>query len=153
MGAVALGGRLLFSLYFIVQGVFKYPGPCPSSMSGCNDAFVTAVPWIEDGLTSLEFFPESLPTFEAGRFLVVVGALEVLGGLLFAANSRAGALSLILSILLSSPVMHPFHRDEPDSPRQMANIIHCQKNMALVGALLFWLEAHTKQKRGYQTET
>ena len=153
MGAVALGGRVLFSLYFIVQGVFKYPGPCPSSLPGCNDAFLAAVPWIEDGLTTLENNSQFLPAFDAEHFLVAVGALEVLGGLLFAANSRAGALSLILSISLSTPVMHAFYRDDPDSPRQMANIIHCQKNMALVGALLFWLEAHTKQKKGCQTET
>jgi len=142
MSTLALTGRILFALYFITQGVFKYPGPCPQSFSGCNDAFLMMLPWIEEGLSSLGL----TPSLEPGHFVMAVGSLELIGGILFVANSSVGAVMLLGSLLISTPVMHAFFLDEPDSPRQMANIIHAQKNLALVGALLLWIETRVKRK-------
>lgn len=79
---------------------------------------------------------------EKSHYPILLGIaifLELAGGVLFIFNIPVGACLLLTFTLAVSPVFHNFWDLPDDKPEKMVEMIMFFKNIALIGALLFYL--------------
>eukprot|EP00898_Chlorokybus_atmophyticus_P008617 jgi/Chlat1/8757/Chrsp9S08564 len=132
MALTAFVGRVLFSAIFVISGLMKL---------SLYDA-KSGGPVVQAMIPKLETFSQhfgGIPIPEVKYLLLIAIFLELVGGLLFIFGSSVGAYFLILFTIGVTPVMHNFWDFEKDTPEQQAEINNFMKNLALVGALLFFL--------------
>ncbi|CAL8471434.1 g10976 [Coccomyxa elongata] len=135
---ISFVGRLLFSFLFLSSGAQKLQsfnlatgGPVMSLMAPKMDTFLGHI-------KDLTGFAVPL---EKEHYVLLLGAavfLEIVGGTLFLLNFDAGAIFLLLFTVSVTPVIHNWW-DIKDQNAQLVELIMFFKNIALIGALLFFL--------------
>jgi uncharacterized membrane protein YphA (DoxX/SURF4 family) len=70
------------------------------------------------------------------QLVLLAGVTEVLGSILVLLGVEAGATLLILFLIPTSVIMHNFWDMPPASQQFQAELIHFQKNLAILGGLL-----------------
>ncbi|KAK9918181.1 hypothetical protein WJX75_002012 [Coccomyxa subellipsoidea] len=138
-------GRLLFSFLFLSSGAQKLQsfnmatgGPVMSLLAPKMDTFLSHV----KDLTGI-----AVP-LEKEQYVFLLGAavfLEIVGGTLFLLNYDVGAIFLLLFTVSVTPVIHNWW-DIKDQNAQLVELIMFFKNIALIGALLFFLGREKPRK-------
>lgn len=132
--SLALFGRITLAMIFIASGMdklqsfdLKSGGPVVAFMAPKLERFF-------DGLGDLTNIRISLQQ-EAYPYLILAAAsLELVGGILFIADSTLGALLLMVFLLTVTPVMHNFW--DADNQSQVGEMIHFMKNLSIFGGLV-----------------
>ncbi|CAD7705331.1 unnamed protein product [Ostreobium quekettii] len=136
---VSFFGRLLLALIFITSGLDKFSnfdaetgGPSGKYMAPKMDAFREAFA----ERTGIQFPLQK----EQYPYIILASAfLEVVGSVLFVADSSVGALMLMVFLIGATPVMHNFW-DVQDST-QISEMINFMKNLSIFGGLLAYTAA------------
>ncbi|CAL5224319.1 g6987 [Coccomyxa viridis] len=143
---VSFIGRLLFALLFLSSGAQKLQsfnvttgGPVMSLMAPKMDTFLGHIK---------DFVKVDIPLEKEHYVLLLGGAifLELAGAVLFLANYSAGAYMLLLFTVSVTPVIHNWW-DIKDQNAQLVELIMFFKNIALIGALLFYLGGQARRLR------
>ncbi|KAK9803121.1 hypothetical protein WJX73_007019 [Symbiochloris irregularis] len=150
MGALAFTGRLLFALLFLGSGIqklqtldFKSGGPVLDVLSPKLDELFANV-------HSSTGYAVPVHKDHHLYFLIVGVVLEIVGALLFVANWNIGAWALILYTSAITPAVHDFWNSKDDAVKGL-EIIMFFKNVALIGALLFYLGSYKRPAREYSS--
>ncbi|KAK6929815.1 HR-like lesion-inducer [Dillenia turbinata] len=80
-----------------------------------------------------------IPEFEIKYLVATAIALKGLGGLIFIFGSSLGALLLLLHQLFVTPIMYDFYNYDADRKEFAQLFVKFTQNLALVGALLFFI--------------
>lgn len=139
MGNTALLGRFLFAFLFIACGAQKLAsfnltkgGPAMDIMEPKLDHFI-------DSLRTLTGAEIDVPK---EFYIYLLGAaifLELAGGVLFLMGSKFGAGLLVIFVTAVTPIIHNFWAMSEGSSEYIAEMNMFFKNVALLGALLFFI--------------
>ncbi|KAK2455340.1 HR lesion-inducing protein-like protein [Trifolium repens] len=129
-------GRVLFASIFILSAYQEYNefgvdgGPSAKALKPKIDTFAHQIH------SQVGF---QLPEIDIK--LVVAGAIALkgLGGVLFIFGSSFGALLLLLHQLIATPIRYDFYNYESEDNEFTQLFIKFTQNMALFGALLFFI--------------
>jgi len=143
---LAFVGRLMFVLIFFGSAFEKFSsydvstgGPTTAYMAPKMDNFLSQV----KAHTGVE-----LP-IDKGLYptlILVAGAMEAIGGLLFLANSKLGSLLLLAFVVPTTVIMHDFWT-APNEKVHLLEMVQFMKNLALAGALVMHLASSTRTAR------
>ncbi|XP_004493765.1 uncharacterized protein [Cicer arietinum] len=129
-------GRVLFASIFILSAYQEFNaygvdgGPAAKAIRPKFDAFIQKVD-SQDGL--------QLPEIDT-KFLVAGAiALKGIGGILFILGSSFGAVLLLLHQLITTPILYDFYNYDSEDKEYIQLFIKFTQNMALFGALLFFI--------------
>ena len=124
-------GRVLLVLIFIVSGA-QHLIDIPSTA-----AQIQSVVTIPDELREYVGQVESVTNMQWPQILaILVGVIEVVGGLLIAFNiaTRSAAVVLVLYTIAATYNFHAFWTMSGEAMQN--NIIHFEKNLAIIGGLM-----------------
>eukprot|EP00252_Welwitschia_mirabilis_P015771 TRINITY_DN349_c0_g1_i2.p1 TRINITY_DN349_c0_g1~~TRINITY_DN349_c0_g1_i2.p1 ORF type:complete len:157 (-),score=36.23 TRINITY_DN349_c0_g1_i2:33-503(-) len=136
MGFVSFAGRVLFSAIFIFAAWQKINefgedgGPSAKLMEPKIATFKNHVH------TLLEV---QLPEVEMKHLWMAAIALEGLGGILFIFGSTLGAYLLLTFLAIMTPIKYDFYNYDVAKPEYVTEFMEFLKNLALFGALLFFV--------------
>ncbi|MQM01879.1 hypothetical protein Taro_034638, partial [Colocasia esculenta] len=80
-----------------------------------------------------------VPEIEIQHVIAGTIALKGLGGLLFILSSRLGASLLALYLAFVTPIVYDFYNYDSEKPQFAQLFVKFTQNLALFGALLFFL--------------
>ncbi|KAJ8764588.1 hypothetical protein K2173_006460 [Erythroxylum novogranatense] len=134
MGFFSFHGRVLFASLFILSAWQMY-----------NDFGHDGGPAAKELMAKLAIakkhissnFNVEIPEIDASRFAVI--ALKGLGGLLFIFGSLFGAYILLLHLAVTSPLLYDFYNYSRNRPEYSTLLNEFMKNVALFGALLYFI--------------
>jgi putative oxidoreductase len=130
MPAFITFGRILFAVIFIASGASKF-----FDLAGTADLIAGKVV-IPDMLTPYVTQLQTLTGMEMKQMLAIVaGAVELICGILIAANvgARFFALLLVLFVIAATFYFHDFWNQTGLEARN--NMVHALKNLSLIGGL------------------
>jgi uncharacterized membrane protein YphA (DoxX/SURF4 family) len=134
MGVLFVIGRIAFVLIFILSGAQKLMDV--GATAAMIETKIIVPPEVSEATIQIQNLTGmALPQLLA----IAAGLVEVVGGLLIAANfgTRAGAAALLLFTGAATYYFHDFwNMAEPD---RTANMIQAMKNLSIMGALLVFL--------------
>jgi uncharacterized membrane protein YphA (DoxX/SURF4 family) len=136
MGFISFIGRVTFSAIFILAAWQKIQdfgddgGSALKTLEPKLDLFKNHV------FETLHF---KVPPVETKHLLMGAIALEGFGGLLFTVGSSVGAYLLLIFLAAVTPIVHDFYNYDLSSPEYIHQFNQFLKNLALFGALLFFL--------------
>jgi len=142
-------GRVLLSALFIFSGVSKFTSlqedgrstMLPFVTEKC-DCFLTNV------AGSVPFDLPLKPIQEHYHDLILVaGAMEVAGGLLFILDFSFGAILLMLFLIGVTPVMHNFWWSACNGGEPVTEMISFMKNLSIFGGLLAYISKVGKYQK------
>ena len=129
-------GRVLFASVFILSAYQEFNsygvdgGPAAKALRPKFDAFAHQVH------SKVGF---QLPDIDM-KFLVAGAiALKGLGGILFILSSSFGAFLLLLHQVITTPILYDFYNYHSEDKEFIQLFIKFTQNMALFGALLFFI--------------
>ncbi|KAL8210269.1 hypothetical protein R6Q57_007001 [Mikania cordata] len=156
MGFFSFLGRLLFASLFILSAWQMFNdfgsdgGPAAKELapkiSSIQRYLVTN---IGDGV----------PKIDVKHVVLASMVLKGVGGILFVFGSTTGAYLLIYYLLLITPLLHDFYHYEMDDSRFHHLLADFVQNVALLGALLFFigmknvLSRRSTKKKHLKTKT
>ena len=124
-------GRVLLVLIFILSGAMKLLN---LEATAAQFAPIVTIPDILQGAVAQA---ETVTSMKWPQLLaILVGAVEVVAGLLVAFNiaTRGAAFVLVIFTLVATFYAHAFWNMSGDA--MQANMIHALKNLAIIGGLL-----------------
>jgi putative oxidoreductase len=130
MPAFITFGRVLFAVIFIASGASKF-----FDLAGTADLIAGKVV-IPEMLTPYVTQLQTLTGMEMKQMLAIAaGAVELIGGILIAANvgARFFALLLVLFVIAATFYFHDFWNQT--GPEAKNNMVHALKNLSLIGGL------------------
>jgi putative oxidoreductase len=130
MPALITFGRILFAVLFVYTGATKL-----FAIQATSD-FIAAKVAIPAVLAPYTAQLESMSGMSTPQMLaIVVGAFEVIAGLMIAFNflARFFAILLIIFVLMATFYFHDFWNQAP--PDSAKTLIDALKNLSLIGAL------------------
>ncbi|MDB5634078.1 MAG: DoxX [Tardiphaga sp.] len=130
MPAFITFGRILFAVIFIASGASKF-----FDLAGTADLIAGKVV-IPDMLTPYVTQLQTLTGMEMKQMLAITaGAVELICGILIAANvgARFFALLLVLFVIAATFYFHDFWNQT--GPEAKNNMVHALKNLSLIGGL------------------
>lgn len=133
MPALVTLGRILFVLIFVFSGASKL-FDIASTTQAITDKVIPALPAM---LTPYTTQLEGLTRMPTAQLLaILVGVLEVVGGLMIALNigARFFALVLVLFVGVATYYFHNFW--DMTGIDRTNNMIHVLKNLSIIGGLL-----------------
>lgn len=129
-------GRVLFASVFILSAYQEFNdygvdgGLAAKAIRPKFDAFINKVD------SQVGF---NLPEIDI-KFLVAGAiALKGIGGILFILGSSLGAVLLLLHQLIATPILYDFYNYDNEDKEYIQLFIKFTQNMALFGALLFFI--------------
>jgi uncharacterized membrane protein YphA (DoxX/SURF4 family) len=134
MHIVFVVGRVLLVLIFILSGAMKL-----LDLSG-TAAMIAPVVTIPDALSGFATQLEDMTGMKVPQLLaILVGVVEMVGGLLIAFNigTRAAAAILALFTLVTTFYFHDFWNMV--GAARDTNMIHAMKNLSMTGGLLIMM--------------
>lgn len=81
----------------------------------------------------------ALPDIDARQLVATVIASKALGGILFVFGSSFGAYVLLIFLALTTPILFDFYNYSPENPIFGLVLSEFLQNVALFGALLFFI--------------
>ncbi|XP_074588924.1 uncharacterized protein LOC141844830 [Curcuma longa] len=136
MGFVSFAGRVLFASVFLLAAYQEFSefgvdgGPAAKALKPKFDLSMKHV-------SSRCGF--SAPHVEMRHIVAGLIFLKGLGGLLFIFSSSFGAYLLILFLAFTTPLLYDFYNYDIEKPEFMQLFSKFIQNLALLGALLFFL--------------
>eukprot|EP00262_Sarcandra_glabra_P019981 TRINITY_DN778_c0_g2_i1.p1 TRINITY_DN778_c0_g2~~TRINITY_DN778_c0_g2_i1.p1 ORF type:complete len:158 (-),score=24.42 TRINITY_DN778_c0_g2_i1:294-767(-) len=136
MGFTSFAGRVLFASVFILAAWQEF-----------NEFGVDGGPLVEvfrpkfDVLTNhvTSNLGVQVPEIDIKQLVATTIALKGLGGILFIFGSSLGAYLLLLHQAIGTPILYDFYNYDIDKPEFIQLFIKFTQNLALFGALLFFL--------------
>ncbi|WCJ38392.1 HR-like lesion-inducing protein-related [Euphorbia peplus] len=147
MGFTSFLGRLLFASLFILSAYQEFNeygvdgGPAAKTLKpkyGVVRSHVKSYCGVE------------VPEIEMKDVVAAAIALKGVGGILFISGSSLGAFLLILHQMIFTPVLHDFYNYDNEEKEFNQLFIKFTQNMALFGALLFFLGMKNSVHRRHQ---
>ncbi|KAL1351632.1 hypothetical protein HN51_015527 [Arachis hypogaea] len=129
-------GRVLFASVFILSAYQQFNeygvdgGPAAKALRPKIDTFIYRVQ-SQVGI--------QLPEIDVKFVVAGAIALKGLGGLLFIFGSSFGAFLLLLHQLVATPIQYDFYNYESEDKEFTQLFVKFTQNMALSGALLFFI--------------
>ncbi|XP_018825204.1 uncharacterized protein LOC108994439 [Juglans regia] len=129
-------GRVLFASVFILSAYQEFNeygldgGPAAKALGPKYDAFAKRV---QSQLTM------QLPDIEVKHLVTAAIALKGFGGILFIFGSSLGAFLLLLHQLVATTILYDFYNYDSEEKEFAQLFIKFTQNMALFGALLFFI--------------
>ncbi|XP_008775954.1 uncharacterized protein LOC103696197 [Phoenix dactylifera] len=136
MGFVSFAGRVLFASVFLLSAYQEFNefgvngGPAAKALGPKFNLFMKHVS------THLGVVA---PHVEMKHVVAATIFLKGLGGLLFIFSSSFGAYLLLLNLAFITPVVYDFYNYDMERPEFVQLFIKFAQNLALFGALLFFL--------------
>ncbi|KAJ3690423.1 hypothetical protein LUZ61_019587 [Rhynchospora tenuis] len=136
MGFVSFAGRVLFASVFLLSAYQEFSefgtdgGPAAKAI---KPKFNILTKHINSNLGV------ALPPIDMKHVIMATIALKGLGGLLFIFSSSVGAYLLALYLAFITPVVYDFYNYDIDRNEFVQLFIKFNQNLALFGALLFFL--------------
>ncbi|KAG0454396.1 hypothetical protein HPP92_025700 [Vanilla planifolia] len=136
MGFVSFAGRVLFASVFLLSAYQEFiefgsdGGPAAKTLRPKFNIFIKNVS------SHLGF---AAPRIDMKHVIATTIALKGLGGLLFIFSSNFGASLLLLYLAFITPIVHDFYNYEIEETKFVQLFIKFTQNLALFGALLFFL--------------
>ncbi|XP_010918781.1 uncharacterized protein [Elaeis guineensis] len=136
MGFVSFAGRVLFASVFLLSAYQEFSefgvngGPAAKALRPKFNLFMKHVS------THLGV---AAPHVEMKHVVATTIFLKGLGGLLFIFSSSFGAHLLLLYLAFITPVVYDFYNYDMETPEFVQLFIKFAQNLALFGALLFFL--------------
>lgn len=133
MPALVTLGRILFVLLFVFSGASKL-FDIASTTQAITDKVIPALPAMLSPYTAQLETLTRMPT--AQLLAILVGVVEVVGGLLIAVNfgARFFAIVLVLFVGVATYYFHNFW--DMTGIDRTNNMIHVLKNLSVIGGLL-----------------
>ena len=131
MPAFVTIGRVLFAVLFIFSGASKLLDIAATTQAIAGKVI------LPPELATYTLQIESAPGMSFAQLLaILVGGLELIGGLLIALNfgARFFSVLLILFVIVATYYFHDFWNQT--GPEARGNMIHALKNLSLIGGLL-----------------
>ncbi|KAF5203016.1 Hr-like lesion-inducing protein-like protein [Thalictrum thalictroides] len=137
MGFQSFLGRLLFASVFILSAWQEFneygvDGGPAAKFLGPKYANFT------EHLTAYTGVP--LPNVNILSLIIAGITLKSLGGFLFIFGSSYGAFLLLLHLAVSTPILYDFYNYDLENPQFGPLFIKFTENVALFGALVFFIE-------------
>ncbi|XP_077226055.1 uncharacterized protein LOC143859237 [Tasmannia lanceolata] len=136
MGFTSFVGRVLFASVFILSAWQEFNefgddgGPAAKVFKPKFDVFTNHV---------TSNLGVHLPEIEIKHVVAAAIALKGIGGILFIFGSTLGAYLLVLHLAIASPILYDFYNYDIEKPEFLQLFVKFTQNMALFGALLFFL--------------
>ncbi|XP_065876787.1 uncharacterized protein [Euphorbia lathyris] len=136
MGFTSFLGRLLFASVFILSAYQEFNeygvdgGPAAKTFKPKYGVFSSHV----QSYAGIE-----VPEIEIKHVVAAAIALKGIGGILFIFGSSLGAFLLLLHQMTFTPILYDFYNYESEEKEFNQLFIKFTQNMALFGALLFFL--------------
>lgn len=133
MPALVTAGRILFVLIFVFSGASKL-FDIASTTQAIADKVIPALPAM---LTPYTTQLESITRMPTAQLLaILVGVLEVVGGLMIALNFGARLFSILLVIFVAIATYYFHNFWDMTGIDRTNNMIHVLKNLSIIGGLL-----------------
>ncbi|KAL5213632.1 hypothetical protein ABZP36_002784 [Zizania latifolia] len=156
MGFISFVGRVLFASIFLLSAYQEFSefgtdgGPAAKALKPKFNLFIQQVSK-NLGMT--------LPHIDIKTVIAATMFLKGFGGLLFIISSSFGAFLLLLYLAFITPIVYDFYNYEMESTQFVQLFVKFSQNLALFGALLFFLgmknsipSRHSK-RRGVKAKT
>lgn len=136
MGFFSFLGRLLFASIFIISAWQLFNDFGEDGGPAAKELALKLGKVKELVFTK---FGVKFPDIEARQLVATSLALKGLGGILFVFRSTFGAYLLILYLAFTTPFLYDFYNYDPAQPEFSSTLKEFLQNVALFGALLFFL--------------
>ncbi|KAE7997799.1 hypothetical protein FH972_002402 [Carpinus fangiana] len=129
-------GRVLFASIFILSAYQEFNeygvngGPAAKTLGPKFDVFTKRVQ---------SHVAMQVPDIEVKHLVAATIALKGIGGILFIFGSSLGAYLLVLHQLIATPIVYDFYNYDSEEKEFAQLFIKFTQNMALFGALLFFI--------------
>ncbi|KAL6901839.1 hypothetical protein ACP4OV_004715 [Aristida adscensionis] len=136
MGFVSFVGRVLFAAVFLLSAYQEFNefgadgGPAAKALQPKFNVFVKNVS---------SHLGVAVPHVELKHVIAATIGLKGLGGLLFILSSSFGAYLLLLHLAFITPIVYDFYNYDMEKAEFAQLFSKFTENLALVGALLFFL--------------
>ncbi|KAH7669585.1 HR-like lesion-inducer protein [Dioscorea alata] len=136
MGFVSFAGRVLFASVFILSAYQEFNdfgvdgGPAAKALRPKYNLFINHV---------TSHLGVNVPEIEMRHVIAATITLKGLGGLLFIFSSSFGAYLLLVYLTFITPVVYDFYNYDIEKPEFVQLFVKFTQNLALFGALLFFL--------------
>ncbi|KAK9055730.1 hypothetical protein SSX86_026815 [Deinandra increscens subsp. villosa] len=136
MGFTLFIGRLLFASFFILSSYQLYHefgtdgGPVVKVLEPKLNMFTKLIT-LKAGI--------NVPEVETKHVVMTMIVLQGFGGVGFVFGSYLGAILLVLYQLVFTPILHDFYNYDVEDAEFTQYFTKFTQNMALVGALLFFI--------------
>ncbi|CAH1427042.1 uncharacterized protein LOC111897209 [Lactuca sativa] len=137
MGFVSFLGRVLFASLFILSAWQTF-NDFDDDGGPAADELAPKVAILHRFLTSK--FGHGVPRIDVKHFILAGMALKGLGGIVFVFGSSTGAHLLMYYLLVSTPILYDFFNYKIHDPMCHMLLADFLQNVALFGALLFFVE-------------
>ncbi|XP_042377805.1 uncharacterized protein LOC121976751 [Zingiber officinale] len=150
MGFVSFAGRVLFASVFLLSVYQEFiefgvdGGPAAKLLAPKYNTFVNHI---------TSHLGLKVPEVDMKHIVSAAIALKGLGGLLFIFSSSFGAYLLLLYLTFATPILFDFYNYDIQRPEFVELFSKFTQNLALFGALLFFLgmknsitKRHSKRK-------
>uniref|UniRef100_A0ACD5UXA7 Uncharacterized protein n=1 Tax=Avena sativa TaxID=4498 RepID=A0ACD5UXA7_AVESA len=136
MGFVSFVGRVLFASIFLLSAYQEFSefgsdgGPAAKSLKPKFNIFVKQVS---------SNIGMAVPHIDIKTVIAATMFLKAFGGLLLIISSSFGAFLLLIYLAFITPVVYDFYNYEMESQQFVQLFTQFSQNLALFGALLFFL--------------
>ncbi|KAK7243063.1 hypothetical protein RIF29_37847 [Crotalaria pallida] len=144
MGFVSFLGRVLFASLFILSA-WQMFNEFDSNGGPIAKELIPKFTIVKENLSSK--LGIGLPDFDVRQFIATIIILKGLGGILFVFGSTFGAFLLLAHQAITTPLLYDFYNYRPSKPEYTLLLNDFVQNMALFGALLFFIGLKTSIPR------
>ncbi|KAK9140239.1 hypothetical protein Scep_009920 [Stephania cephalantha] len=137
MGFTSFVGRVLFASVFILSAWQEYNefgidgGPAAKAFRPKYNVFTKHI---------ISYMGLQVPAVDVKHFIMAAIVLKSVGGLLFILGSSFGAFLLLLHLTFTTPILYDFYNYDIEKTQFVNLFVKFTQNLALFGALLFFLE-------------
>ncbi|XP_006652116.1 uncharacterized protein LOC102701532 [Oryza brachyantha] len=152
MGFISFVGRVLFASIFLLSAYQEFSefgtdgGPAAKALKPKFNLFMQQVS---------KNLGMAVPHIDIKTVIAALMFLKGFGGLLFIISSSFGAFLLLVYLAFITPVVYDFYNYEMESSQFVQLFVKFSQNLALFGALLFFLgmknsipRRHSKRRTG-----
>lgn len=136
MGFISFAGRVLFSSLFILSA-WQWINDFGVDGGVATKTFEPKVAIFKNHVTNI--LGVQLPEVEFKHLLMAAIGVEGIGGILFIFGSSLAAYVLLIYLAFVTPIVYDFYNYDMASSEYVTEFIQFLKNLALIGALLFFL--------------
>ncbi|KAL4590387.1 hypothetical protein LXL04_003316 [Taraxacum kok-saghyz] len=137
MGFVSFLGRVLFASLFILSAWQTFHDFGDDGGLAAKE-LAPKVASIHKVLTSK--VGKGLPKIDVKQIVLAGMALKGLGGIVFVFGSSTGAYLLMYYLIISTPILYDFYNHHIHDPKCHMLLAEFLQNVALFGALLYFVE-------------
>nr|GEU82008.1 HR-like lesion-inducer [Tanacetum cinerariifolium] len=137
MGLVSIVGRVLFASLFILSAYQTFHDFGDNGGRAAKE-LAPKVASVHRFLTSK--IGKGVPKIDVKNIVIAGMAVKGLGGTLFVLGSSTGAYLLMYYLLFTTPILYDFYKYRINEPTYKLLLAEFLQNIALFGALIFFVE-------------